>query len=97
MRSGDTLVRSLDFATKEEEYRYELDRNDTHQMLVRVLLEGKPRTPGQQTFIDKALQLRGEADAAAVGRDHTAAVKLLEESTRELIRAIRSAGVFIPG
>ena len=97
LRSGDTLVRSLHFANREEEYRYEVDRNDTHQMLVKVLLEGKPRTAGQQGLIDKALQLRSSAEAAAAGRDHVAAVKLLEESTRELIRAIRSAGVFIPG
>ena len=97
LRSGDTLVRSLHFANREEEYRYEVDRNDTHQMLVKVLLEGKPRTAGQQTFVDKASQLRTQADTAAAGADHAMAVKLLEESTRELIRAIRSAGVFIPG
>ena len=97
LRSGDTLVRSLHFATKEEEFRYEVDRNDTHQMLIEVLLEGKARSTGQQTLMDKALQLRAQADAAAAGADHATAVKLLEESTRELIRAIRSAGVFIPG
>lgn len=97
LRSGDTLVRSLRFSSREDEYRYELDRNDTHQMLVKVLLEGKARTPGQQGFLDKASQLRARAQAAAAGADHANAVALLEESTRELIRAIRSAGVFIPG
>jgi hypothetical protein len=97
LRSGDTLVRSLHFASREEEYRYEMDRNDTHQMLIRVLLEGKARAPGQQAVIDRAMQLRIQADTAAAGADHTNAVKLLEESTRELIRAIRAAGVFIPG
>lgn len=97
LRSGDTLVRSLHFATKEEEYRYELDRNDTHQMLVKVLTDGKPRTAEQQSAVAKAAQLRTQADAAATGADHAAGVMLLEESTRELIRAIRSAGVFIPG
>lgn len=97
LRSGDTLVRSLYFATKEEEYHYEIDRNDTHQMLVKVLLDGKTRSAGQQTLMEKALQLRAQADAAAAGADHTTAVKLLEDSTRELVRAIRSAGVFIPG
>jgi len=97
LRSGDTLVRSLHFATREEEYRYELDRNDTHQMLIKVLLDGKPRSAEQQSVIDKALQLRNRADASAAGADHGSGVRLLEESTRELIRAIRSAGVFIPG
>lgn len=97
MRGGDTLVRSLTFATKQEEYHYEIDRNDTHQMLIRVLLEGKPRGPAQQSFIDKARELRAQAEAAAAGGDHAGAVRLLEESTRELVRAIRSAGVYIPG
>ena len=97
LRSGDTLVRSLHFATKDEEYRYEVDRNDTHQMLIKVLLEGKARTSEQQSVVAKALQLRNQADAAGASSDHAAGVRLLEESTRELIRAIRSAGVFIPG
>jgi hypothetical protein len=97
LRSGDTLVRTLHFATPAEEYHYEVDRNDTHQMLIKVLLEGKSRTTAQQAFIDKALLLRTQADAVAAGADHAGAIKLMEESTRELIRAIRSAGVFIPG
>lgn len=97
LRSGDTLVRSLHFATREEEFRYEVDRNDTHQMLIKVLLEGKARTAAQQTLLDQALQLRVQADAAAGSTDYATAVKLLEDSTRTLIRAIRSAGVFIPG
>lgn len=97
LRSGDTLTRSLHFATKEDEFRYEVDRNDTHQMLIKLLLEGKPSAAGQQANVEKALQLRVQADAAAAGADHATAVKLLEDSTRELIRAIRGAGVFIPG
>lgn len=97
MRSGDTLVRTLHFANREEEYRYEIDRNDTHEMLVKVLLKDKPRTAGQQSFIERAQQLRAQADAAARAGDHGGAVRLLEDSTRELVRAIRSAGVFIPG
>ncbi len=97
LRSGDTLVRSLHFATREEEYRYEVDRNDTHQMLIKVLLDGKARTTEQQSALAKALQLRNQANTAAASADHAAGVRLLEESTRELIRAIRGAGVFIPG
>lgn len=97
LRGGDTLVRTLHFATREEEYHYETDRNDTHQMLVKVLLEGKPRGARQQSFLDRARELRAQADAAARGADHAVAVRLMEDSTRELIRAIRSAGVFIPG
>lgn len=101
MRSGDTLVRSLNFATKEEEYHYEIDRNDTHKMLVKVLLEDKlgdtPMSPRVTEFLTSAGALRGEAEAAASRRDFEGGIKLLEQSTSELVKAIRSAGIYIPG
>lgn len=102
LRSGDTLVRSLNFANKEEEYHYEIDRNDTHQMLLKVLVEEKraanPALDERlQGFLSVARELRSAAEAAAVRRDHAKAVQLLEESTAELVRAIRNAGIYIPG
>lgn len=100
MRSGDTLVRSLNFATKEEEYAYEIDRNDTHRMLVQVLLQDR-RNASNDAMVEKALQassaLRRQAEEQAARREFESGVRTLEESTRELVRAIRSAGVFIPG
>lgn len=102
LRSGDTLVRSLNFANKAEEYQYELDRNDTHQMLIKVLVEEKRATNPMldqqvQSFVAKAKELRTAAEAAAGKKDHAQAVKLLEDSTAELVRAIRNAGIYIPG
>jgi hypothetical protein len=102
LRSGDTLVRSLNFASKEEEYHYEIDRNDTHLMLIKVLAEEKraanPAMDQQVSIlIAKASELRATAEAAAARKDHAQAVKLLEDSTAELVRAIRNAGVYIPG
>lgn len=97
MRGGDTLVRSLSFATKEEEYHYEIDRNDTHQMLLRVLLEGRAQAPAGQAAAERARELRKQAEAAARRGEHAGAVRLLEDSTGELVKAIRGAGVYIPG
>ncbi|MBL0148842.1 MAG: hypothetical protein IPP87_09065 [Ideonella sp.] len=100
LRGGDTLVRTLNFATKQEEYAYEIDRNDTHRMLVQVLLQDR-RSVAADAMVDKALQasaqLRRQAEEQAARRDYDAGVRTLEESTRELVRAIRGAGVFIPG
>lgn len=100
MRGGDTLVRSLTFATKEEEYAYETDRNDTHKMLVEVLLKDR-RGGSAEAMIDKSVKAAGElrrkAEEQAGRKDFEGAVRTLEESTRELVRGIRSAGVFIPG
>lgn len=101
MRGGETVVRSLNFASKEEEYRYEVDRNDTHRMLIQVLLKDKRGGAGVDAMVDQSLgtaaKLRTQADEMAARRDHDSAVKMLEESTRELVKAIRSAGVYIPG
>jgi len=101
LRGGDTLVRELNFETPEDEYLYELDRNDTHRMLVEVLLAEKMQaSPMRKTadgFIARAGELRQEAEEAAGRKKFEEAIGLLEASTKEFIRAIRSAGVYIPG
>lgn len=98
LRRGDTLVRSLHFASKREEYDYEVDRYETHRMLVGVVLADRQEAaPLMKGFVDKAATLRGEADALARRGDHAGAVTRLEESTRELVRAIRAGGLYIPG
>lgn len=102
LRDGDTLVRSLQFSSKEEEYHYEVDRNDTHRMLVKVLLDekraGNPALEGMvQKYLEQAAALRATADAQAARKDFETAIKTLEDSTKELVRAIRGAGVYIPG
>lgn len=97
MRGGDTLVRSLDFATKEEEYRYEVDRNDTHLMLLRLLVADSGKAAGMQAASAQAQSLRARAERRAGDGAWAEAVGLLEESTKELVRAIRAAGIYIPG
>lgn len=102
MRRGDTLVRSLNFGSRREEYDYEIDRNDTHRMLITVLLADRKDAagampPAMQPFIDKAGVLRRDAEGLARSGDHGGAVKVLEDSTRELVRAIRAGGIYIPG
>jgi hypothetical protein len=97
MRGGDTLVRSLDFATKEEEYRYEVDRNDTHRMLLRLLVADPAKAASAQPASEKARGLRDRAEQRAGAGAWGEAVGLLEESTKELVRAIRAAGIYIPG
>lgn len=98
MRSGDTLVRSLNFANKEEEYKYELDRNDSLAMLYKVLIEQAGRSNSVvEKFVKNGLDLRGQAEKKAAEGDHASGIKLLEESTSQLVRAIRGAGIYIPG
>ncbi len=98
LRGGDTLVRTLHFETKEEEYHYEIDRNDTHKMLLQIM-EKKTgsKTDMKTSFLDKAEQLRKEAEQKALKSDYETAIQLLEESTKNLVRALRSSGIYIPG
>ncbi len=101
LRSGDTLVRSLHFESKRDEYLYELDRNDTHKMLVQLLLEEKLQDPKArkrvQKYLDQAVALRAEAEKLAERGDYAGAVTRLEESTTQYVRAIRNSGFYIPG
>ena len=102
LREGVTLVRSLNFANKEEEYVYEIDRNDTHRMLVEVLLKEKRESSASvndkvKDYMDKADAYRADAEKAASKKQFEEGITLLEQSTQEIVRAIRSAGVYIPG
>lgn len=100
MRSGDTLVRSLNFASKAEEYRYELDRNDTHRMLLDTLVRDKRPTTADgrlDASLAEAARLRKAAEDVSARGDYEEGIKSLELSTRELVKAIRNAGLYIPG
>jgi len=102
LRGGETLVRSLHFETAKDEYHYEVDRNDTHRMLIDILLKEKMKSGGNvKSMVDKfmleANNLRATADEQAANGDYKSAVSTLEKSTKEIVRAIRSAGIYIPG
>jgi len=101
MRHGETLTRELKFETAEDEYRYELDRNDTHRMLLTVLLEEKMQDDSVKNrvgpMIDAADELRKQALGLATEGKFEQAIEVLDNSTRELVKAIRGAGVYIPG
>ncbi len=101
LRGGDTLVRTLNFESKEEEYRYEIDRNDTHKMLFKILNKNDDQSASPnkmtQALLDNAEELRKTAEKQASEGDYEAAIKSLEESTKNLVRALRGSGIYIPG
>ncbi|MDT8384678.1 MAG: hypothetical protein RRB22_09700 [Gammaproteobacteria bacterium] len=101
LRDGKTLVRSLHFETKQDEYQYELRRNNTHSLLINTVLKEKRADPRLGRLMDiplaEAEKLRAQAEQQARNGDFEAAIKTLETSTSFIIRAIRLAGVFIPG
>lgn len=100
LRDGDTLVRSLHFATAEEEFLYEIDRNDTHRMLVTMLLDEKPTQTEvrkkTESLIKEAGKLRKQAEELGAQNRYPEAITMLEKSTLQLVLAIRAAGIYIP-
>jgi len=100
-REGETLLRELKFETPEDEFQYELDRNDTHRMLLTVLLQEKMKNESVKdrvhSFVEEADKLREGATDQASDQHFEEAITLLERSTAELVKAIRGAGVYIPG
>lgn len=100
LRDGDTLVRELHFETKQDEYQYELERNKTHQILVNVVL--KEKISAQMSMLmkipmAKAEELHKQAEQEAAKGDYDKAIETLDQSTQQIIRAIRMAGIYIPG
>jgi hypothetical protein len=98
LRRGDTLVRSLTFASPREEYDYELDRNQTHSLLIQVLQADRRDSAALMNgFVERAASLREQAEARARAGQYAEAIQGLEASTRELLRAIRAGGLYVPG
>jgi len=101
LRNGDTLVRSLSFDSPQQEYRYEIERNDSHKLLVNILLQDKLNDTDTITRVNLTLEqaqaMRLQAERLARQGDYLTAIKTLEQSTQQIVRAIRAAGVYIPG
>ena len=101
VRGGETLIKSIHFDSVEEEYAYELDRNETHRMLVTILtekdLESAAKSKMMGKYLSKAAALRAEAENYAANKDIKSAMRSMDASTRQLIRVIRMSGVYIPG
>ncbi|MDH5189924.1 MAG: hypothetical protein OEW89_01595 [Gammaproteobacteria bacterium] len=101
MRTGDTLVNTLSFDSAEDEYNYELDRNDTHFMLLSMFLSEFPDDDSLNKIVavykSAATEHRNKAEELASHSKYKKAIKELEISTMKIIRAIKSTGSYIPG
>ncbi|MCW8830852.1 MAG: hypothetical protein OQK32_04935 [Gammaproteobacteria bacterium] len=98
MRTGDTLTRSLKFANAHEEYDYEVDRNDTHMMLLEMYISQADDnfSLSMKDGIKTAKELRKDAEQLADAHKYKDAINIMEKSTIEIISLIRSTGTFIP-
>lgn len=101
IRDGQTLVRSLDFATAEEAYDYEVGRNQSHFLLLQFAIAEKSPAGSVVGRIEenrrKAEALRGDAERQAAAGDYGTAIDNLNASTELLLKTIRMSGMFVPG
>jgi hypothetical protein len=101
LREGDELTRSLKFETAAEEYDYEIDRNDSHIMLLQLALSQKKPAPSYVDRIENlkadAAKKRARAESMSAAGDYDSAIDALSKSTDSMLQAIRMGGLYIPG
>lgn len=100
LRDGQTLVTTLTFETPRDEYLYEMDRHDTHLLLVNLMLERDPEDlageAAVRALVDESMRLHWLAHLRAEAGDYPQAVAALEQASELLIRLLRTSGFSIP-
>lgn len=99
-RTGQTLVRSLNFKTKKEAYEYELGRYENYKMLVNMMIDERhafERGSRTQPFFDEEDRLHAQADKLVEQGQYGEAAKLIEEASKSLVNLLRDSGIYIPG
>jgi len=99
-RSGQTLVRSLDFATAQEAYEYELGRYENYQMLVNMMIDERKafkRDARTKPFFDEVARYQKQAYDLAKQGEYTEAADIIEKASKSLVSLLRDSGVHIPG
>ncbi|MEH6627832.1 MAG: hypothetical protein V7739_15410 [Motiliproteus sp.] len=102
MRGGQTLIRSLNFATKKEEYDYELERYKSQRVLVDVLLRDKMESSAYvakqvSAYIKVAEEQRTIAESEAGNGNYEAAIAALGKARKQIVRSLRTGGIYVPG
>ncbi len=96
-RAGETVVLSVKFDRPQDEYAYELNRYDSHRMLIELALAQSGAGHDARVLVggrvDESRRLRTQAESEAARGDHAIAIKTMEEATSHLVRALRALGV----
>jgi hypothetical protein len=96
LRNQETLIRSLNFATAEDEYLYEKQRYESYCALADLLIKSKKDISSMQ-LRQQAKIIADAATQQASALKYDAALKTQEQSNQLVIQSIRRSGVYIPG
>lgn len=98
INAGKTIVSSLTFDSPEAEFKYELERNRSYEMLVTIAMQERgPVDPSLGALADRLVaeshDLRAEAEVKAKNGAHQPAIRTMEQATDKLLRALKAAGL----
>ena len=100
MRDGKIIVRKIEFTDAQEEFLYEIERNNTYKLLIEFLVEKRKDDTDlaehAKAAMVTAIEFRQRASRTAKKGAYKEAIKLMGKSTRELVKTIRMSGVSLP-
>ncbi len=97
-RKNETVVYALEFATPEDEYKYEMQRNENYTLLTNMILktsplENKKKLPLVRMLMNKNEELVVEAEKQFESGAVNEAIVLMEKGNKTLVRALRLGGL----
>lgn len=97
LRAGQEVLLSLKFETPADEYAYERKRFASNEIMVDMMVS-EGRAAGEKRllvdkFVEEGQRLGVQAELKAKAGEHAEAVKLMEQASAQLIRALQSMGV----
>lgn len=97
LRAGQEVIMSLNFETPADEYAYEQKRFDSGEMMVGMMVAEGRAAGERQALVDgyanEGRRLRSEAADLARNGQHKEAVRLMEQATGQMNRALQAMGV----
>lgn len=96
-RDKETLIQELSFFSPEDEFEYELRRNESYEMLVNLLEGGQTASRRGLRMMDEVLArnavARSEAQALFSAGDVEGAISVLERSSEKVSRILQMSGL----
>ncbi len=97
-RKNETIVYALEFETPEDEYKYEMERNENYTLLTNMIIstsppENKKKLPLIRMLMNKNEELVVEAEKMFESGEVDSAIELLEKGNKTLVRALRLGGL----
>lgn len=95
-RHEDVLLDELSFESLEEEYTYELQRNESYVMLIDLMQKKTATSQASASYVKKMIEanikLREQANQHVEKGEVQEGIKILEKGTDRLSRALRVSG-----